>query len=135
MFASSSSTSVCFESAVGLKVCRRFLVHLSAQSCCFALSLQLSGAPFFITLPGVLKPQLLRAKGHWQFVGDVIDAAIAKFKLNVAPQQLRLFKLDGGVRTLLDPVQTLGEAGIQAGAELAVEVIPSQAPFAPQTRA
>lgn len=82
-----------------------------------------------------MKPQLLLAKGHWQFVGEVIDAVIVKFKLDVAPQQLRLFKLDGGVRTLLDPVQTLGEAGIQAGAELAVEVITSQAPLAPQTRA
>ena len=114
-----------------------FLVHLSAQSCCFALSLQLSGAPFFITLPGVLKPQLLRAKGHWQFVGEVIDAAIVKFKQlkGIKADEILLFKLDGGVRTLVDPVQTLGEAGIQAGAELAVEFITSKAPLAPQTRA
>ena len=84
-----------------------------------------------------MKQQLLLAEGHWQFVGEVIDAAIVKFRQleGIKADEIMLFKLDGGVRTLLDPVQTLGEAGIQAGAELAVEVITSQAPLAPQTRA
>ena len=84
-----------------------------------------------------MRPQILRAKGHWQFVGEVIDAAIVKFKQlkGIKADEILLFKLDGGVRTLVDPVQTLGEAGIQAGAELAVEFITSKAPLAPQTRA
>lgn len=49
------------------------------------------------------------------------DAIIAKFKLDVSPQRLILFKLDG-TRTPLNPAHMLSEAGVTADTTLVVEV-------------
>ena len=58
-------------------------------------------------------------------VGHLKKAIIAKFKhrfAGVDPDQLQVFKLDGGSHILLNSAQTLHEAGIHAGTELVVEV-------------
>ena len=75
-------------------------------------------------------PQGLFAEG--QFVWQVIDAIIAKFKLDITPQQLLLFKLgdDGVSRTLLHPMQTMNEAGILAGTKL-VAIVAAPAELGP----
>jgi hypothetical protein len=78
----------------------------------------------FIQLPRVDKPQFLLARG--EYVGQVIDAIVTKFKLDIAPQQLQLFKLgiDGSSsRTMLGPTQLLTEVGLRTGTQLAVEFI------------
>ena len=80
--------------------------------------------PLFVQLPGGVEPQFLLAEVL--YVGQVIDAIIAKFKHSfsgVDPSNVRLDKLDGGCRTLLYPTQTLSEAGINAGSTLAVVIV------------
>lgn len=57
------------------------------------------------------------------FVDDLADAIIAKFKLDATPQQVQLIKLDGVARILLDPMNTLGEAGVTAGTKLEVAIV------------
>ena len=86
--------------------------------------------PLFIVLPGVVKPQLLLVEVL--YVGQVIDAIIAKFKLDTAPQQLHMQKIDGNSRISLDPTQLLSEAGICSGTTLVVELTSSKAPTGPQ---
>ena len=78
----------------------------------------------FVQLPGVQKPQFLLAKG--QYMGEVIDAIIAKFKLDFTPQQLVIFKLQHSCRTILDFTQTLNDAGVHAGTKLVVELAAAQ---------
>ena len=46
------------------------------------------------------------------YVFHVKDAIISKFKLNAAPHQMDLFKLEGSTHTPLEPMQTLDEAGL-----------------------
>ena len=79
-----------------------------------------SSIPLFIKLPGIETVQFLLAEGL--YVGQVIKAIIVEFKLDTAPQQLQLFKLEGSSRTQLDPTQTLAEAGIHTGTRLGVEL-------------
>lgn len=73
----------------------------------------------FIQLPGIAEPKLLRAQ--WSdYPDDVIDTIITKFKQRfsgVEPDQLHLFKLgdDGSSRILLEPMQTLADAGLFTG--------------------
>lgn len=92
--------------------------------------MKVTGLPLSLSvrLPGVVMPQYLLAKGH--YVGQVIDAVIAKFKLDTAPQNLQLLKLDGSIRTPLVPTQTLSEADVTANSEVEVEVI-AQVPMTP----
>jgi hypothetical protein len=88
-----------------------------------------------VKLQGCKDAELLRVPIEGtKYVGEVIDAAIAKFKLleGIKADEVQLFKQDGGVRTLLDPTQTLGEAGIIAGTALVVDVA---SPVAPPKRA
>ena len=96
----------------------------------FAAQLKSGPIPVSVRLPGVVMPQGLFAEG--QFVWQVIDAIIAKFKLDITPQQLLLFKLgdDGVSRTLLHPMQTMNEAGILAGTKL-VAIVAAPAELGP----
>ena len=80
--------------------------------------------PLFIQLPGVVQPQFLLAEGL--YVGQVIRAIIAEFKKlfsGVDPNNVLMYKLDGGCRTPLYPTQTLSEAGINAGSTLVVAIV------------
>ena len=95
------------------------------------------GASIFLSieLPGIVEPQGLLAEG--QFVWEVIDGIIAKFKnrfSGIDPDQLRLRKPDGSTSVHLYPMQTLSEAGIRSGTTLVVEVLPVQAPAPPKGR-
>ena len=64
------------------------------------------------------------------YVGEVMDAIITKFKLNVKPQQVVLM-LDGDAsRTALDPTHTLLEANIRARTKLRVAIKPAAMPAA-----
>ena len=77
----------------------------------------------FIQLPDSTTLEVMDTAGP--YIGHVKDAIIAEFKLDAAPQQLRLFRLgdaSSGSRTSLDPPQSLSEAGIVAGTKLAVEL-------------
>ena len=74
-----------------------------------------------VQLPGITSCEVLDVTGP--LVGHVKDAIIVKFKLDAPPQQLQLFKIGkDGSRTLLDPTQTLTEAGIKAGDTLEVVI-------------
>lgn len=65
-------------------------------------------------------------------VGHLKDDIIAKFKLDTAPQQVQLFKLDGNIRILLNPAQMLFDTGVNDGTELDVEfAVSTQAHAAP----
>ena len=66
------------------------------------------------------------------YVGQVIDAIIAKFKLDAAPQRLHLQKKDGNSSMSLDPTQLLSEAGICSGTTLVVELTSAKAPIEPK---
>ena len=73
----------------------------------------------YIQLPGYTNFEGIDFNGVR--VHHLKDAIIAKFKLDVAPQLLQLFKLhDDGSRTLLDPMQTLSEAGLRSDTKLSV---------------
>jgi hypothetical protein len=64
------------------------------------------------------------------FISDLKKTVIIEFKLDTAPQFLRLYKLDGSnSRTPLDPTQTLGEVDVVAGTKL-VAVTVAQVPIA-----
>lgn len=56
-------------------------------------------------------------------VGHIKNALIAEFKQleGMKADEIKLFKLDGNIRTLLDPAQTLHGAGVEADTELEVE--------------
>jgi hypothetical protein len=86
----------------------------------------------FILLPGSSIFQMARVS-QAEFVGDVIDAIIVKFKLNAPPQQLRLFKVgdDGSCGTSLLPTQTLKEAGLLAKGPIKLVVELQAAAHAP----
>lgn len=87
--------------------------------------------PLFIELPGS-SPQLLRVSTVTEFVGDVKEAIIVKFKLDIAPQYLQLFKLgDDDSRIVLDSSQTLTGAGLCAGTKLEVKIAGQGPPPAP----
>jgi hypothetical protein len=74
--------------------------------------------PLFIQLPGFITFEGVRVDPI-AFISDLKKAVIIEFKLDTAPQCLRLYKLDGSSScTMLDPAQTLGEAGIVAGTKL-----------------
>lgn len=76
----------------------------------------------FIQLPGSTEGMDFAGR----FVYQIKDATIAKFKLDAAPHQLRLFKLgDGGRRIQLDPTQTLTDAGVVTGTTLVLEPVAS----------
>jgi hypothetical protein len=79
----------------------------------------------FIMLPGRSTSELLRAPSdETACVGDLKTAIIAEFKRleGLKADVLQLFKLDGSSRTLLNPVQTLSEAGITSGTKLEVAI-------------
>jgi hypothetical protein len=79
--------------------------------------------PVFIQLPGNCTFEVIDVAGPLVLVGQLKDAVIAKFKLDSAPQQLQLFKLNGSSSSLLAPSQTLAEAGLLAGTKLAVAIV------------
>ena len=56
-------------------------------------------------------------------VGHVKKAIIVELKLEAAPHELLLFKLDGGSRTLLNSAQTLSEASITTDTELEIAIV------------
>lgn len=86
-----------------------------------------------INLPGFDAAESLRVpREQMECVGDLKKAIISEFRLDVAPQQMQLFKLNGATRTRLDPTQTLRKAGVVTAAVLEVEVA-VQAPAALQT--
>ena len=62
-------------------------------------------------------------------VGHVKDAIIAKFRLDAAPQQLQLYRLNGSSRAPLDPALTLCEAAVHDGTKLAVEHVAASSAF------
>ncbi len=75
-----------------------------------------------IQLPGVMMPQLLLTEG--QYVGQVIDAIIAKFKdlEGIKADQVQLFNLDGSSQTPLNPTHLLSAAGLVTGTSLVVKL-------------
>jgi hypothetical protein len=76
----------------------------------------------FIQLPGSTEGMDFAGR----FVYQIKDATIAKFKLDAAPQQLRLFKLGNGGRHIqLDPTQTLTDVGVVTGTTLVLEPVAS----------
>ena len=88
-----------------------------------------SSIPLFIKLPGITSFEGLDFAGA--YVYHLKDTIILKFMhrfAGIKPDQLQLFKLEGSSRTLLDPTQTLAEAGIHSGTKLGVEIT---APVAP----
>jgi hypothetical protein len=106
--------------------------------------LQAPGKPLLMSvkLQGTDAPLLLRlprAVDENDVVGDIIEAIIAKFKLDAAPQQLKLFKLnDKGIRSsndALKPMQTLAEADLLSamGGLIKLEVVRTEATTYPTT--
>jgi hypothetical protein len=102
-----------------------------AQTCSFfycllserAEQLKLPSRPIslFILLPGSVIYEGIDFSGP--LVYHLKDAIIAKFRLDAAPQKLHLFKLDGSFRTLLNPVHTLTDAGVNMHSKLVVEIV------------
>lgn len=81
--------------------------------------------PLSILLPGKSTAMLLRSPyENVQYVGDLIKTVIAEFKRleGFKADELQLFKIDGSSRTLLTALQTLSEAGVNAGTTLSVEL-------------
>ncbi len=76
----------------------------------------------FLRLPGCTTSEGLDFAGS--FVYQIKDASIAKFKQleGMKADELQLFKIDGGIRTLLGPTQSLSEAGVVACTSLAMEL-------------
>lgn len=89
-------------------------------------SLQIPGSSLllYVTLPGSSTVELLRVPLEaTEYVGDLKDAIITKFNKpgGYKADQLHLINVDGSHRTVLRPTQTLSDAGVRGGTELAVE--------------
>ena len=73
-------------------------------------------------LPGHDAAELLRVpREETECVGDLKDLINTKYELNVAPQHLVVYKLDGNIRILLNSMDSLSDAGIFQDTELSVE--------------
>ena len=84
----------------------------------------MSTIPVFVTL-GDDEPVIIHIASD-AFVGDLVDAAIAKLKLDVAPGKVRFRLAPSGAGELgmaLDPRNTLSEAGVGERGDLVIEVI------------
>jgi hypothetical protein len=108
--------------------CRNLAVY-SAGPC--SLQILSSSILLSVKLPGSSTVELLRvSREATEYVGDLKDVIIVKFKkrfVDVDPDELQLIKLDGSRRIALSPAQTLIDAGVCAGTELAVEVTVARA--------
>jgi hypothetical protein len=110
------------------RTCRNLAVY-SAGPC--SLQILSSSILLSVKLPGSSTVELLRvSREATEYVGDLKDVIIAKFKkrfVDVDPDELQLIKLDGSRRIALSPAQTLIDAGVCAGTELAVEITVARA--------
>jgi len=97
---------------VNAPVLRIYLTKMNALYWC-----TLEQETVFVQLPCSQSFEIVNTAGP-RVGDDVKKAIVAEFKNRfegVDPCYLQLFRLDNGIRTLLDSTQTLNEAGIREG--------------------